>query len=187
MPKRIPNDKDGKSVHKRQDGYEFEYYNPHSPFQRLVDTAIGRKQLSYRQAAAKIGVATSTLWTWLHNKNGFPAPRAFKADKHIPALATTLGLSEKEIKTALDASKMEFHDQAIPDPVAVQDAFADFIEILENMPGARLDKAKVVNLAKRQYAGAATEIGESHAPGSKPSPPKKRGGGGSTRGKGKKS
>lgn len=158
MPKRIPTDKSAKSVHTRPGGYSLEYFNPHSPFQRLVAGAIERKQLSYRQAAAAIGIAPSTLWVWLHNSTGFPAARTFRPEKHLPAIAKALGVPRDILEKSIDLSRLQFTAGVIPDPMPLLDAFADFIVILENTPGRTVNREKIIALARRLHAGASMEI-----------------------------
>ena len=63
-------------------GRLIEYKEPHSPFQKLVDSQRRRYGLSGRELAEKIDVSQSTLWIWLHNVNGFPHPKSFK-DRHL--------------------------------------------------------------------------------------------------------
>lgn len=176
MPKHIPTDKEGKSVHRRKDGYELEYFNPHSPFQRLISAAMARKQLSFRGLGQKIDVSATTLWAWLHNKNGFPSERSFVSATHIPQLARHLNLDEDTIRKSIDLSRIQFSEGLIPDPLPLMDAFSDFIAILEEMPGDRVYKSKILTIARRMHAGAQLEVhGKmSRAPKSKNSPPKSK-------------
>lgn len=160
MPKRLQTENEAKSVHTRKDGFTYEYYNPHSPFQRLINSAMERKQLSLRDITGEIEVAPSTLWLWLHNKKGFPTGRSFDSKKHIPALSRILQVPQEMIKKSLDLSKLEFSEGLIPDPMPLLDAFGDFITIVERMPGRNVSKDKLLNLARRLYAGASVEIEE---------------------------
>ena len=119
------------------DGGLSEYHEPHSPFQKLIDSQRERYGLSGRELAEKIGVSQSTLWIWLHNVNGFPHPNTFNSE-HVRRLAEVLSISESEIKTALEASR----------PF---DAFGRFIEILENDNRQTVSKPYVLNIAKNLY------------------------------------
>lgn len=118
------------------DGF-IEYHEPHSPFQKLIDSQRKRCGLSGRELAERIGVSQSTLWIWLHNLNGFPHPKSFNSE-HVRRLAEVLKISETEIEAALDASR----------PF---DAFGRFIEILENDNRQTVSKPYVLNIAKNLY------------------------------------
>jgi transcriptional regulator with XRE-family HTH domain len=118
-------------------GRLIEYCEPHSPFQKLIDSQRKRCGLSGRELTERIGVSQSTLWIWLHNLNGFPHPKSFNSE-HVRRLAEVLSISESEIKTALEASR----------PF---DAFGRFIEILENDNRQTVSKPYVLNIAKNLY------------------------------------
>ena len=166
MPRRIPNDGPS-SEHHRQDGYTYRFYNPRSPFQRLIATAITRKSLSERSAAHKMEIPQSTLWLWLHNEKGYPASgRTFKPEIHIPAMARVLGLKEDEIRVSIDQSRMEFHQSSLPDPAASLNALDDLIAILDEMKSRTINRERILRIAKSLRAGANPEA-KSHAPASK--------------------
>jgi DNA-binding XRE family transcriptional regulator len=130
------------------------YRAPHSPFQKLIDTARRRRRISVRELARRIQVSQSTMWIWLHNENGFPHPKAFRS-KHVGELARVLGLSKLAIAKAIDASRHVYTAREKPTPHATLDAFENFIDILEHDRRQTVSRSYVVNLAKRLYAGAA--------------------------------
>jgi transcriptional regulator with XRE-family HTH domain len=163
-----------------------EYQQPTSPFQKLIEAARLKNGYSTRGLAADVGVNQSTLWIWLHSKNGFPAPKSFK-EQHLQSLSRLLHIPEQEIRSAIDASRLLYTPGEIPPPAPSIDAFAAFIQILENDKRVRLLRSYVINLAKNLHAGAAaqvrtspvSDIGNGHA--EKPAQPQtaasKRGGG----------
>ncbi|HEX4639145.1 MAG TPA: hypothetical protein VH170_06645 [Chthoniobacterales bacterium] len=130
------------------------YFHPHSPFQKLIDTARRRRRISVRELARRIQVSQSTMWIWLHNKNGFPHPKAFSS-KHVGQLGRVLGLSKSAIAKAIDASRHVYTAREKPTPHATLDAFRNFVEIIEHDRRQTISRSYVVNLAKRLYAGAA--------------------------------
>src|SRR6266404_9920206 len=81
-------------------GRLIEYKEPHSPFQKLIDSQRKRYGLSGRDLAEKIDVSQSTLWIWLHNVNGFPHPKSFNA-VHLQRLSRVLRTPADKIKRAL--------------------------------------------------------------------------------------
>lgn len=171
MPKHIP-EEGSFSEHNRADGYTFRYYNPHSPFQRLIHGAMERKQLSLRAFSKLIDVSPSTVWVWLHNESGYPAGRKFESDTHLPRIANHLGIPQKEIERAIDASRLRYSDRVIPTPLPTNSALDDLIEFLEAGDSTYLRRSRVLSLAKRLRDGAAIEAEKSRAPDSKPSRPK---------------
>jgi transcriptional regulator with XRE-family HTH domain len=134
-------------------GRLIEYLEPHSPFQKLIDTARRRYRLSGRDLAERIGVSQSTLWIWLHNLNGFPHPKSFKTE-HVRSLSTVLKIPQARIRSALDASRHLFTPCETPVPYEAFDPFSSFIEIVENDRRKTFSKAYVLNLAKNFYRGA---------------------------------
>src|SRR5437879_1262843 len=112
-------------------GRLIEYREPHSPFQKLIDSQRRRYGLSGRDLADKIDVAQSTLWIWLHNVNGYPHPKSFKP-VHLQRLGRALKIPQAEISRALDASRHLFTPTEKPMPHETFDALGSFIEILEN-------------------------------------------------------
>jgi transcriptional regulator with XRE-family HTH domain len=120
----------------------------------LIDSQRRRYGLSGRDLAAKLSVAQSTLWIWLHNLNGFPHPKAFK-QQHLQRLSRTLKIPEAKIRFALDASRHLFTPRENPTPQEPVDALARFIEILENDKRQTVSKSYVLNIAKNLYRGAA--------------------------------
>lgn len=129
------------------------YLAPHSPFQKLVDSARTRLRISGRELARRIGVSQSTLWIWLHNENGFPHPKAFKA-QHLKRLGHALGLSKKAIERAIDASRHVYTAREKPTPHSSFDAFRQFIDIVEHDRRQTVSRGYILNLAKRLYSGA---------------------------------
>lgn len=85
------------------DGGLIEYHEPHSPFQKLIDSQRKRYGFSGRELAERIGVSQATLWIWLHNLNGYPHPKSFK-ELHLQRLSHVLKTPADKIKRALDAS-----------------------------------------------------------------------------------
>jgi hypothetical protein len=129
------------------------YLLPHSPFQKLIDSARRKARVSVRGLARRIRVSESTMWIWLHNENGFPHPKAFKSE-HVARLALSLGLSKSEIHRAIDASRHLYTAREKPAPHATLDAFRDFIDILEHDRRQNISRSYVLNLARRLYRGA---------------------------------
>jgi transcriptional regulator with XRE-family HTH domain len=122
------------------EGGVIEYSEPHSPFQKLIDSKRKSCGLSKRVLAEKIGVSQAMLYIWLHNSNGFPHATSFTSS-HIRRLGEVLNIPERQIEAALDASR----------PF---DAFGRFIEIVENDKRQTVAKAYVLQLAKNLYRGA---------------------------------
>lgn len=131
------------------------YKEPHSPFQKLIDTGRRRQGLSGRELAAKIKVSQSTLWIWLHSTNGYPHPKAFNGN-HVERLSKVLGIPVGKIKNALDASRHIFTSVEDPMPHAAFDSFGRFIDILENDKRQTVSRSYVLNLAKTLYRGTAS-------------------------------
>jgi transcriptional regulator with XRE-family HTH domain len=134
-------------------GRLIEYRSPHSPFQKLIDSARHRQRISVRELARRIRVSQSTLWIWLHNENGFPHPKAFKPE-HVERLSRSLKLSKRAIERAVDASRHVYTAREKPLPHPPLDAFRNFIEIMEHDRRQTISRSYVVNLAKRLYSGA---------------------------------
>ena len=129
------------------------YLPPHSPFQKLIDSARNRLRISVRELAKRIRVSQSTLWIWLHNENGFPHPKAFKPE-HVERLSLVLRISKRAIERAIDASRHVYTAREKPTPHVSLDAFRHFIDILEHDRRQTVSRSYVVNLAKRLYSGA---------------------------------
>src|SRR5207244_10910908 len=122
------------------------YFHPHSPFQKLIDSARHRRRMSVRELARRIQVSQSTMWIWLHNANGFPHPNAFKSG-HVERLGRTLGISKRAIQRAVDASRHVYTAREKPTPHATLDGFRNFIEIMEHDRRQTVSRSYVVNLA----------------------------------------
>lgn len=129
------------------------YVAPHSPFQKLIDSSRIRLRISVRELARRIGVSQSTLWIWLHSENGFPHPKAFKA-QHLRRLSHSLRISKRAIERAIDASRHVYTAREKPTPHVLLDAFQHFIDILEHDRRRTVSVSYVINLAKRLYCGA---------------------------------
>lgn len=129
------------------------YRSPHSPFQKLIDSARHRLRISVRELARRIHVSQSTLWIWLHNENGFPHPKAFKPE-HAERLSRILNVSKRGIERAIDASRHLYTAREKPTPHAALDAFQDFIDIIEHDRRQTVSRSYVVNLARKLYSGA---------------------------------
>ena len=129
------------------------YRAPHSPFQKLIDSARHRLRISVRELARRIRVSQSTLWIWLHNENGFPHPKAFKPE-HLERLGRALSISKTAMQHAIDSSRHLYTAREKPTPHAALDAFQNFIEIMEHDRRQTVSRSYVVNLAKRLYSGA---------------------------------
>jgi transcriptional regulator with XRE-family HTH domain len=129
------------------------YLQPHSPFQKLIDSARQRQRMSVRELARRLDVSQSTLWIWLHNENGFPHPKAFKPF-HIERLGRALKLPRAAVERSLDASRHLYTAREDPAPHATLDAFRDFIDILDHDRRQTLSRGYILNLAKRLYSGA---------------------------------
>lgn len=139
-------------------GRLMESFDPHSPFQKLVDAARKKQRLSGRELANKIivdgePVAQSTLWIWLHNRNGHPHPKSFD-ERHLIQLARAIRVPAEKLRRALDASRHLYTERENPMPHELLDSFARFIEILENDRRQNISKSFVLNLAKTLYNGA---------------------------------
>src|SRR5262245_18149290 len=128
-------------------GRLIEYYEPHSPFQKLIDSARERFGLSGRELAERIGVSQSTLYIWLHNANGYPHQKSCKPH-HLSKLSEVLKIPEAKIKSALDASRHLFTPTNNFAPYAAFDPFGNLIDILEHDKRRYFSKAYVLNLAK---------------------------------------
>lgn len=129
------------------------FHAPHSPFQRLIDSARHRLRISVRDLARRIRVSQSTLWIWLHNENGFPHPKAFRPE-HVERLSRILKISKTAIERAIDASRHLYTAREEPTPHAALDAFRDFIDIIAHDRRQTVSRSYVVNLAKKLYSGA---------------------------------
>jgi transcriptional regulator with XRE-family HTH domain len=134
------------------------FTNPHSPFQKLVESARVEKRLSYAQLAEKIGdshksVHPGTIWIWLHNLNGYPAPRSCRPE-HLKRLARVLNVPLPRLQESLDASRHIFTRQENPVPVATINAWAEFVGWLENDKRTKISRTVVLNMARRFMASA---------------------------------
>jgi len=128
------------------------YCTPHSPFQKLIDSARHRLRISVRGLARKIDVSQSTLWIWLHNENGFPHPKAFKLE-HVERLGRVLNLSKTTIARAIDASRHLYTAREKPTPHPAVNAFRDFIDIIAHDRRQTVSRNYVLNLANKLYSG----------------------------------
>ncbi len=129
------------------------YVQPRSPFQKLIESARLRYGLSTRALALAVKTSQSNIWIWLHNENGYPSPKSFK-EAHLMAMSKTLNIPDKEIRSAIDASRSLYNPGEIAAPVPTLDALGSLIQILENDKRVRLLRSYVLNLAKNLHAGA---------------------------------
>jgi DNA-binding XRE family transcriptional regulator len=93
------------------------------------------------------------MWIWLHNENGFPHPKAFKSD-HLKRLSHRLGIPQRDIARAIDASRHLYTAREKPAPYRALDAFREFIEIIEHDRRQTISRNYVLNLAKKFYRGS---------------------------------
>lgn len=154
MPKRLNTNtsKSVKTVHKRSDGTEMRFYQPHSPFQRLLNAAIERKRLSLRAASELLGTNPTTLWAWLHNEPGYPGNKW--SEEILESMCRHLNLKRPDVEQAINASRVAYGEKAEPAPAPVASAFDDFIDVLKKMKGRRLDREPLLRLAERLRASA---------------------------------
>lgn len=151
MPTRLSQTRKGKRK-LPPGGRIIEYVEPHSPFQKLIETARLRYGFTTRSLGAAIGTSQSNVWIWTHNKNGFPSPKSFK-EHHLEALSQVLKIPQEEIRSAIDASRSWYRPGELPPPRPTIDAFKAFIEVLENDKRDRFARSFVINLAKVFYNG----------------------------------
>lgn len=129
------------------------FVNPHSPFQKLVESARIQKRLSYAQLATKISAGTSSvhpgsIWIWLHNQNGHPHPRSCKP-AHLRALGRVLNIPLPRLQESLDASRHLFTKKEDPQPVAAVTSWREFVGWLENDKRGKISRSVVLNMARR--------------------------------------
>lgn len=140
-------------------GRRIEYVEPRSPFQKLVNAAMHKQRMSGRSLALMVTDAAgnptsqSTLWIWLHNTNGFPHPKSF-GESHLRTLARAIKVPVMKLREALDASRHLYTPNEDPMPHKLFDAFARFIEIMENDKRHMLSRSYVINIAKTLRNGA---------------------------------
>jgi transcriptional regulator with XRE-family HTH domain len=132
------------------------FFEPHSPFQRLIDARRRERELSTRALAKEIGVPPSNVYVWLHGKNGFPYPRSFPPAT-LRKLASVLDLPASDIEKSIDASRLLYSQKEIPMPLASRDAFKRFIGVLQNDRRQTVTLSYVINLARTMYNGATGE------------------------------
>lgn len=131
---------------------------PHSPFQKLVDSARIQKRLSYARLAALISdeaasVHTGTLYIWLHTKNGHPHPRSCRPE-HLRRLARVLNVPLPRLQETLDASRHIYTKQENPVPTAAVNAWEEFVGWLANDKRSKISRTVVLNMARRFMASA---------------------------------
>jgi transcriptional regulator with XRE-family HTH domain len=155
MPRLLINKKISR---KRDQTKKVTFSAPHSPFQKLVESARVQKRLSYAQLAGKLGdgkasVHPGTLWIWLHNQNGHPHPRSCKPE-HLRRLARVLNVPLPRLQETLDASRHIFTKQESPMPAAAVNAWQEFVGWLENDKRTKITRTVVLNMARRFMASA---------------------------------
>jgi len=133
-------------------GRRIKYVAPWSPWQKLVDAARMRLGLSYGDIATKIGAHKGSVWIWFCSPNGFPHPKSFTAER-ASALYSLLKLDPRVAAQALDASRHLYTDKETPMPFKAVNAFAQFIETIEQIGQTRIYKSTILNIARRCQAG----------------------------------
>lgn len=140
-------------------GRRREVRQPHSRFQLLIDQARLAKNMTIRglarAVAARPGATLdqSTLWHWLHNKRGYPAPEAFK-EAHLTALAALLDIPEQKIRAALDESRAIYTRIPVTTSRTQHDALEILEEILAAKPQTVIRRTWVLNMVRALRAGA---------------------------------
>jgi hypothetical protein len=138
-------------------GRVIHYVEPHSPFQKLVDAKRMEKGMSVRELAREMSrkakISQSTVWIWLHHKNGYPHPKSFTKARS-EALCSVLGLKSAELHRVIDASRHLFTPREIPMPQESVDALRTLIEILDRDGRTRIPRGYIRNLARNLYNGA---------------------------------
>lgn len=145
-------------------GRKITYINPHSPFQKLIESKrvstfnrFGRS-LSYKEIAAAIStgehpINAGTLWIWTHNQNGFPSPRSCKTE-HLEKLSTFLKIPLPLLKETLDSSKHRYTSRETSHPAQSLDALDNLIQVLKNDKRVKIDRKWLLNLALTFHASA---------------------------------
>lgn len=139
-------------------GRIIEFLPPHSPFQLLIDGARLAKGYSERElarivAADGVHMPVSTLYLWLHSKSGIPSKKSC-GPQHVRAFAKHLSIKESDIRSAIEASGYRYTPSREPTPKPHMDAFAMFIQTLQNDKRTNITRKYALNLAKRLYASA---------------------------------
>ena len=133
-------------------GRRIEYVAPTSPWQKLVDAARIKLGLSFEDIATAIDGNKGSVWIWFHNKNGYPHPKSFTAER-ATALYRVLKLDPHVAATALDASRHLYTAKETPMPFKAVNAFAQFIEAIEQIKQQRIYRSTILNIARRCQAG----------------------------------
>lgn len=136
-------------------GRRIVYVNPHSPFQKLVESKRLKLGKSIRELAEEISEATprestlnpGSLWIWLRNTNGYPHPKSATKGR-LRALARVLRVPLPLLEEKLDISRHLFTAREHSEPKRSQKAIVQFLEIMRNDKRIYVSKARVVNLAQ---------------------------------------
>ena len=120
---------------------------PHSPFQQLVESARVRQDLSWNDLAEATGKHKSTVWAWIHNRTGFPAPHSY-TEETLKLLAAALKIELADLKQAIDASRILF---GTPDPVPpdVMEAWSTLEQAVDQVGKRYVQKSWILNLIRR--------------------------------------
>lgn len=141
------------TARKRKAPKSKDYNLPHSPWQKLCDTARLKYGLSFKDLADAMKDGNrGTIWVWFHNKNGYPSKDSFTAAR-AASLYASLRLDPKVASAALDESRRLYTDPEEPAPQKTIDSFAEFIETVERIQHVRVYKTTILNIARRIHAG----------------------------------
>ena len=139
-------------------GRRREVQQPHSPFQLLIERARLEKSMKGRELARAVAarpgamVDQSTLWHWMHNKRGYPAPQAFKP-AHLNALAAVLEIPEQKIRAALDESRAIYTRTPVPISRTQHDALDILEQILAAKKQTTVRRTWILNMVRALRAG----------------------------------
>ena len=103
-----------------------EYREPHSAFQKLIDSARKRCGLSECELAEKVGVPPATLWIWLHNIKAFNGVLNIAKSLYCAAKVTLLVLTAATLITSA--------------------SLADDLQTLVTTNGHRYEKARITEV-----------------------------------------
>lgn len=149
-------------IHKRKKpnpvprcGRRIVYVSPHSPFQKLIESARLKRDMSVKELADRISDLTrresalnpGSLWIWLRTTNGYPHPKSATKTR-LAALARVLRIPLPRLQESLDASRHLFTDRELGEPKESQRAMEQFIEIIRNDKRATMPRSRVLNLAE---------------------------------------
>lgn len=155
-------------IHKRKKpnpvppcGRRLVYVQPHSPFQKLVESSRLKRGMSIREVAEEISDLTprennlspGSLWIWLRNENGFPHPKSCTRGR-LSALARVLRVPLPHLQETLDASRHLFTTRELSEPKDSQRAIVEFIQIIKNDKRTYLPRMRVLHIAESLLASS---------------------------------